>query len=138
MKEKIYSSLHFKCPRCLEGDFFECNNPYNLKKTGDVKEECSFCGLKYSPEPGFYIGAMYVSYAFGIAMFVAVWVALSVLYPDYSPMLLISFLFISLIGLGPYLYALSKIVWANMFFSYDEEYAQKAKEKKHGTTETKR
>ena len=32
-KETIaYSIINSKCPQCHEGDFFETNNPYNLKK----------------------------------------------------------------------------------------------------------
>lgn len=137
LQKRLYSIFKYKCPRCHQGEFFESRNPYNLKKAGNIRETCSHCDLKYSPEPGFYYGAMYVSYALGIAMFVAVWVALMVLYPAYTPMLLISLLFVSLIVLGPYLYALSKIVWANLFFHYEEEHAQKKIKQTNDTTEIK-
>lgn len=138
LKKRLYSIFNYKCPRCHQGEFFESRNPYNLKKAGEIKKSCSHCGLKYSPEPGFYYGAMYVSYALGIAMFVAVWVALLVLYPSYTPILLISLLFVSLIVLGPYIYALSKITWANLFFHYEEKYAQKKIKQTDDTTEIKR
>lgn len=138
LKKRLYSIFKYKCPRCHEGEFFESRNPYNLKEAGNIRESCSHCNLKYSPELGFYYGAMYVSYGLGIAMFVTVWIALSVLYPSYSPMLLISLLFVSLITLGPYLYALSKIIWANLFFHYEEEYAKTKIKHTNDTTETKR
>jgi len=137
LKETLYSIFNYKCPRCHIGDFFVSRNPYNLRQAGEVKETCSHCKLKYSPELGFYYGAMYVSYGLGIAMFVAVWVVLSVLYSDYSPMLLISLLFLSLIALGPYIYALSKITWANMFFHFDEKYAQDKLKHTNDTTKIK-
>lgn len=125
LKHSLYSIFKFKCPRCNKGDFFESNNPYNLKKTGDIKHCCSHCKLKYSPEPGFYIGAMYVSYGLGIALFISVWVATMVLYPEYTPGQLIIMLIFSLVLTGPYIYALSKIIWMNMFYHYDEKYAKK-------------
>jgi len=137
LKNILYSVFKSKCPRCHEGEFFEDKNPYNLKKAGNIKESCSHCELKYSPELGFYYGGMYVSYGLGIAMFVAISIALSVIYPGYPPMLLISLLFVSLIALGPYIYALSKIIWANMFFSYNEEYAQLKNKSNNETRQTK-
>lgn len=127
LNKRLYSIFKFKCPRCHKGEFMESRNHYNLKKAGNVKESCSNCGLKYSPEVGFYYGAMYVSYSLGIVLFVSIWVALYVLYPEYSPTLLISLLFISLIVLGPYIYALSKIIWANLFFHYEEKYVNNKK-----------
>ena len=119
-KTRLYSIFKFKCPRCHKGEFLESRNPYNLKKAGDIKEKCSSCGLKYSSEPGFYYGAMYVSYALGIALFVSIWVATFVLYPNYSAELLLGLIVGSMVLLGPYLYALSKIIWANFFFHYED------------------
>lgn len=121
-KSRLYSILKFKCPRCHEGEFLESRNVYNFKKAGELKTTCSHCDLKYSAEPGFYYGAMYVSYGLGTALFVSIWVALSVLYPDHSTELLIGLIIGATILIGPYFYALSKIIWANFFFHYDENY----------------
>ena len=52
---------------------------YPLKdftKFSEMNETCSSCGAPFTPEPGFYFGAMYVSYAFTIAIFFAVWFVL--------------------------------------------------------------
>lgn len=68
---KLYSIFKFKCPQCQEGEFF-ISKPYDLKNVGKIHENCSECGIKYSKEPGFYYGAMYVSYALGVAQLVAV------------------------------------------------------------------
>ena len=59
---KLYSILHFKCPFCHEGDFF-LSHPYDLKHAGDLHEACPVCHRKYEKEPGFYYGAMFISYA---------------------------------------------------------------------------
>ncbi|TGE22483.1 DUF983 domain-containing protein [Hymenobacter aquaticus] len=34
-----------------------------------MPERCPVCGVAYEPEPGFYWGAMFVSYAFSVAWF---------------------------------------------------------------------
>ena len=116
---KLYSIFKFKCPKCHEGDFF-ISHPYNLSKAGDIHRECSKCGFKYESEPGFYYGAMYVAYALGVALFVTVWVSFNLFLPSFSVGWQIgSIIFLTLI-LGPYIYALSKIIWANFFFSYEK------------------
>lgn len=115
---KMYSILRMKCPRCQEGDFF-VSNPYDLKHAGDIHAHCPKCGLKYSKEPGFYYGAMYVSYALGVALFVTLWVSMSLFFHIESAGVQISVIVAATLLLTPYLYALSKIIWANFFIKYD-------------------
>ena len=69
--QKLYSILKFKCPHCHEGEFFEDRNPYNLSSMSKTFERCPKCDRKFSMEPGFYYGAMYVSYAIGVAHIVS-------------------------------------------------------------------
>lgn len=111
---KLYSILYFKCPQCHEGDFFK-STAYNLKKIGELHDKCQECNHRYSKEPGFYFGAMYVSYAFGIAIFVSIYLANIIL--NINASILNVFLMVALfILLGtPYLFHLSKITWANIF-----------------------
>lgn len=114
---KLFSILKFKCPTCHEGDFF-LSHPYNLKKIGALHSQCSKCGLKFSKEPGFYFGAMYVSYGLGIAIFVAVFVANSILNLGLSLFNMFMTVGVILFASTPYLFHLSKIIWANIFFHY--------------------
>lgn len=123
---KLYSIFKMKCPRCQEGDFF-ISHPYDLKKAGDIHECCSNCGLKYEKEPGFYYGAMYVAYALGVALFVTIWASSNLFFEDLPVGVQIAAVIISSIGLAPYLYALSKIIWANLFISYDRTAISKGK-----------
>jgi uncharacterized protein (DUF983 family) len=116
---KLYSIFKHKCPRCHEGDFF-VSHPYNLSKAGDIHTECSKCGLKYQAEPGFYYGAMYVSYALAVALFVTIWVSFNLFLPSFSVGWQIGAIIFFTLILTPYLYALSKIIWANFFFSYEK------------------
>lgn len=115
---KLYSILHRKCPHCHEGRFFVDSNPYNLAKAGDLLDACPVCTRKYTPEPGFYYGAMYVSYALGVALFVSIYVATYVLYPSATMWTSIALVLAGLLLATPLLYALSKIIWANLFFKY--------------------
>ena len=125
---KLYSIRHFKCPHCQEGDFFVSNNPYDLSQAGDLLDACPVCQRKYSPEPGFYYGAMYVAYGLAVALFVTIYVAINVLFPEAPPWVAVTSVLASLMIFGPLLYALSKIMYANLFLAY-KGVARTAKEK---------
>lgn len=116
---KLYSIVNFKCPQCNEGDFF-ISHPYNLKTMGQPRECCSECGLKYAKEPGFYFGAMYVSYGFGVALFVAVVVLYYLIFNRVDVWIMLGIMGIISIITAPFNYALSKIIWANIFIKYNK------------------
>ncbi len=50
-----------KCPKCREGEMFETGS-FSFKKPFDMHERCAKCGQKFFPTPGFYYGAMFISY----------------------------------------------------------------------------
>lgn len=115
---KLYSILHFKCPHCHEGEFFISRNPYDLGVMSKTHERCSNCKERFSMEPGFYYGAMYVSYALGVAHIVSFLVARYVLVIELEFWNFTIIVAISLLALTPIYYALSKIIWANLFMNY--------------------
>ena len=127
---KMYSIMNFKCPQCQEGEFL-VSTVYDLSKVGDIKEHCDQCGLKYAKEPGFYYGAMYVAYALGVALFVTLWVSFNLFFDNVSVGFQIGAIILATVLLAPYLYALSKIIWANMFIKYDKHALDKRKAGAH-------
>ena len=116
---RLYSIFKKKCPRCQEGEFFISRNPYDLKNAGNIHKNCSNCNLKYEREPGFYQGAMYVSYALGVALFVTLWVSFNLFFPSLSTGIQVTIVAVSSILLTPYMYSMSKIIWANLFIHYE-------------------
>lgn len=59
--KKISSILSMKCPNCKKGDLFE-TGLWSFQKPFEMHKECPNCQLDYFPEPGFYYGAMFISY----------------------------------------------------------------------------
>lgn len=116
---KLYSILKFKCPYCHEGDFFQNPNPYQLKTCGQINETCPSCNKKFSLETGFYYGAMYVSYGLGVGTFLGIFALIYLIYPEGSYEFFIGVIIASILLSGPLLYALSRIIWANMFMKYN-------------------
>lgn len=125
--KKLYSILAFKCPKCHEGDLFEEKNAYKFKSLINMPNHCPKCEENYLREPGFYFGAAYVSYALTIALFVAVYVALTTFnalgWIEYGltthPGTLLITLFTLLIVFLPLIARLSRSIWINMFVKYD-------------------
>lgn len=56
----IKSTWDYTCPRCRQTMMFK--QPFEFSKPLAMKEKCENCNLNFTPEPGFYFGAMFVSY----------------------------------------------------------------------------
>ena len=115
---KPYSIFNNKCPKCHEGDFFESANPYNFKKLGKMGDSCTVCEQSYKIEAGFYFGAAYVSYAFGVAIFVAIWVGVNIINPEMNTHLQVFLVVFTSLLLFPVNFWLSRIIWINLFVRY--------------------
>ncbi len=55
--------LHHRCPRCRVGKIFHHSIFLGFPK---MHERCSVCHLRYEREPGYFLGAMYISYALAL------------------------------------------------------------------------
>lgn len=64
---KINSILGFKCPRCHNADLFP-TKILSFKGWFKMNDTCSNCGQKYTLEPGFYWGAMYIGYLLSVVL----------------------------------------------------------------------
>ena len=125
---KIYSIFRLKCPRCHEGNLFLHKNAYSYSNLEKMPENCPVCDQKYWPEPGFYYGAMYVSYALTIALSVAIFVAMTVLW-RFEVLWYLGINAVSILLLFPPIFRVSRAVWANIFMSYDPNTIKLAKDK---------
>ena len=61
---------------------------FSLKHTAkfaEMNSHCPHCGVSFEPEPGFYYGAMFVSYAFNVMLLIGIWLFLYLLFdpPDW-------------------------------------------------------
>lgn len=116
--KKLYSILNSKCPKCHEGDVYVSKNPYQIKDFGKALEKCPHCNFKYEKEPGFFYGAMYVSYALTVAISVAISVAIYVLIPSPPYWAYIIGIISGLVFLMPISFRLSRTIWLNLFEGY--------------------
>ena len=98
----------------MEGDLFINKSSYSLRGMFDMPERCPLCGQDFQIEPGFYLGAMWVSYPIVIALIIGFiafghWVL--------GMHMLMSFLFatVILLLLSPPLIRYSRAIYLNIF-----------------------
>jgi len=115
---KLYSILTGSCPRCHKESMYVDKNPYHMGKIFEMHDRCGHCDLKYKIEPSFFYGAMYVSYAVGIAFAVAAFVIANLFL---GASLITTFIAIigTLVVFMPVIMRISRNIWINMFVKYD-------------------
>lgn len=117
---KLYSIINGKCPKCHEGNFFKYGFTFNPKKITKIHEHCSECNLKYMLEPSFFYGAMYVNYGITVGISIVIFLLAKLIFEFnllYSFLSVVAILFI----LAPVNLRLSRILWINMFVSYNRK-----------------
>lgn len=117
---KSYSIFYNKCPKCHHGMFWHKNNPYLnvLKNNKQTNSECNKCLLKYEIEPGFWFGAMYVSYAIAVAFLLIFGLILYSLFENIDMMTLVITLSFLVIIFSPINHFFSRLIWINIFVDY--------------------
>lgn len=118
--KRLYSILNNKCPRCQEGDFYLSKHPYQFRNFGKNHQKCSVCDYKFEKEPGYFYGAMYVSYGLTVAFSVAITVAIFVLFPNSGYKTYMVSILLGLVILMPLSFRLSRLIWMNLFQHYDK------------------
>lgn len=73
--------LALRCPRCHQGKLFSYPAT-SLTKFTVMPDYCPVCEQSFEPEPGFYFGAMYISFGFAVGIFALVGVGLNYLAGD--------------------------------------------------------
>ena len=119
--ELIYSTATNTCARCHKGKVFKSRNPYNLTQALDMHQHCSNCGLVYEKEPGFFYGALYVSYALMSGTFI-VWFVGDLLWFHLSTWQLILAVSVTMALFFPIAFRWSRLIWLNFFVKYNKRY----------------
>jgi uncharacterized protein (DUF983 family) len=96
--------LKLRCPRCRTGHVF--------RSMFRMHTHCPDCDLVFEREPGYFLGAMYISYALALLVVAPVYLVLTLLDVDFATV--IAALVIQLSVLSPLLFQYSRIVWLHI------------------------
>ncbi len=106
----LHGILHHVCPRCRQGLIF--------RGWLAMHEACPVCGLKFNREPGYYLGAMYVSYGLSIPP-VLLMVILFWRLAGWSFGASITAAFVAYLPFVPFVVRLSRVIWIYIDRSVD-------------------
>jgi uncharacterized protein (DUF983 family) len=113
----LNSILRQLCPRCRSGRIFRSTVYWGFPKMND---HCSACGLHFNREPGYFLGAMYISYGLALALIFAIgailWVLTSLRLDKVAIWAVLFFL-----PLSPMLTFLSRVLWIYLDQTIDPE-----------------
>jgi uncharacterized protein (DUF983 family) len=102
-----------KCPNCGVGEVFEKKK--KVFQLPVMKEECDHCHYHFDREPGYFLGAMYISYGLAVFQGIFTFVLLTVFFPGITTLgvVLIILTVICLFSLKNY--KLSRIIYMHIF-----------------------
>lgn len=126
VKRSILSVIfRFWCPQCRQGSLFF--KPFSFKTAFKMKEECEHCHLKYTPEPGFYYGAMFISYIITAWVFVVIAIAgMYFLHFSVDQALVSVFVFAALFYV--FFFRLGRSIWLSINVKYNPDLVKKVKD----------
>jgi uncharacterized protein (DUF983 family) len=116
----LYGIVTMRCPKCREGKMFPKGTLYTTQFM-KMNSHCAKCGQSFMPEPGYYFGAMFVSYALNTALFVAVWLGLILFLDEVSTTQLVVALIFTIVALLPITFRLSRVLWIYIFIRYKSD-----------------
>ncbi|MCH7414226.1 DUF983 domain-containing protein [Belliella sp. R4-6] len=126
-KSLITAMINGNCPRCREGSIFP-TSIVSYRKLSDVHQKCPTCNAVLTPEPDFFYGAMYISYAFSVALVVNVLIILNYFFNDPEVWVYVSTVMIANIVLIPIMLRYSKVLYLYGVgkLSYDPQWREKS------------
>jgi Protein of unknown function (DUF983) len=83
-------------------------------------EQCPNCGLKFEREPGYFLGAMYISYGLGLIVIVGWGLLLWALTP-WSLMKITLWAILLFLPLAPTITLFSRVLWIYLDQAIDSE-----------------
>ena len=117
-----------KCPKCRVGNIYA--NPVYSFSGQKMLKSCPHCEMVFEKEPGYFYGAMYVSYAFIVAELVTLAIGTSVLTGSKNPWLY-TIILLSVVGLlAPFNLRYSRVIlmhWLTPGLRYHPELSKARK-----------
>lgn len=113
-KPKALAVLQGRCPQCRKGKLFPFA-AYNLSKFTKINDTCSSCGVKFEREPRFFDGAMYISYALSVGLFLVSAFIIYMLFHPVSENVYMIAIISEVVLLYPLMFRFSRIFYLYLF-----------------------
>ena len=100
-----------RCPACLEGRVF--------RGALTMNGTCPVCGHRFERAPGFFVGAMYVSYALAVPLCTVLAVLLRLVLPGWDILAIMGLVAVLFLPFVPVIFRLSRIIWMHLMRQID-------------------
>jgi uncharacterized protein (DUF983 family) len=109
----IRNIFNDKCPRCAKGYVFK--QDVSIFKIPIMHATCETCNYHFDREPGYFLGAMYISYALAVLQGILTYILLYLTVPSLSTFYEILIIILVIILFARKNYKLSRIIYIHIF-----------------------
>ncbi len=103
-----------KCPKCGEGQVFEAKKHwYNIMPV--MNKKCDCCHYHFDREPGYFLGAMYISYGIGVALGIGTFMTLTQIFPKLDLAWVLVAIGVVIVAFAQKNFKLSRIIYIHIF-----------------------
>ena len=111
----------YHCPKCRSSKLFKA--PFKFNDPLNMNKKCSVCKQDLEPEPGFYYGAMFISY--GLSIFLLLIPSLTLVFGFGWSANNAMFFILLILAISYFkLLRLSRSLWIHINVKYDKSYDQ--------------
>jgi uncharacterized protein (DUF983 family) len=103
IRQHITAIWHKRCPACLEGPIY--------RRGMDMNPRCPVCGLLLEREQGYFMGALYISYALASLFLGIAAVTVYLLRPDWDLGLIVLLVGVLFLPLVPAVTRFARVIW---------------------------
>jgi uncharacterized protein (DUF983 family) len=100
---RLWAILRQRCPRCRQGRVF--------RGVLEMNPACPVCELTFEREPGYFLGAMYVSYTLSMVLLGLLTWVLYLLLPSWDLGVLVLLACVAYLPIVPLVFRYSRVVW---------------------------
>ncbi len=86
-----------------------------------MNKNCPCCGQTFEPEPGYYFGAMFISYGFSAAYFLGVWMLSYIFFDEVGALEMMVAIILVVVGLLPLTFRWSRVLWISIFVRFEKD-----------------
>ena len=108
----VWNILSEKCPHCGQDQAFEDRGIFRMPV---MKEQCGKCKYHFDREPGYFIGAMYISYAIAVLIGLVTFLFCHIIFPQMSTVGIFLAVIGSIFLIAKKNYKLSRIIYIHIF-----------------------
>ncbi|MBC7695633.1 MAG: DUF983 domain-containing protein [Burkholderiales bacterium] len=105
--------LKERCPNCGKGEVFKKKN--SIFELPVMNDKCEKCQYYFDREPGYFIGAMYISYGLAVLQGILTFLIINTFFSEVSTIYLVLIIVAVIAAFSLKNYKLSRIIYMHIF-----------------------